>query len=557
MTALHGTPIGHTRRRRGFTLIEMAIVLVIVGLLAGITLPLIGDLIKREKRSEAGNFLEKVKNEIIGYAIINKRLPASLSDIGVGDDPYGQALQYWVDSKLSSSDLCDNSPEDNLTLRYYDGPGASDNTEYGDLGFIVLSTGRNVLAEYYEPTTDTVRVWDKRYYVGHPDADPSSTSEEFDDIYEYVSYNYLKNKVCTNTANEQYTPNAADVSLGQDQGAFSDATVANPPGQDVGNVTLNDDGSIDLGNQVGGSASTVRGCLWYQGDSSAGNCVDGKCEFGYGFRAYFTFKHNNIDTDASSNGVVSGFTFAFIDGEDNASTVCGGSSSANMLGFAGGDVEPPKWAVEFDSYPLDTALGTKNDPPFNHAAIVWFADTDTTRAAWTTSNDDNRHYEYFNAIDPDLSDYHTGDRNARPPSNAAANETEDNDLRAVAFDTSKVTWLEDGNEHTVRIEIYRNATNGAYGSPSGSPIVNATVWIDCTTDCSDLSAPYAGGADKIVNQNATLLNNATGTGFQTYRFGWTQATGYGTGGAGNPRLQDLTISDFGIKFLRNEPTHKF
>ena len=39
--------------KRGFTLIEMAIVLVIIGLLIGLTMPVVSDFINREKRPRA------------------------------------------------------------------------------------------------------------------------------------------------------------------------------------------------------------------------------------------------------------------------------------------------------------------------------------------------------------------------------------------------------------------------------------------------------------------------------------------------------------------------
>ncbi len=544
MKAHHGILSGRTHGKRGFTLIEMAIVLVIVGLLAGLTLPLISDLIKREKRSEAGDFLEKVKNEIIGFAIINKRLPTDLSEIGVGNDPYGQPLQYWVDSKLSSSNLCENSPADNLTLRYTDASGDND---YGDMGFIVLSTGRNVTQEYVDVggAGTTIQVWEVRAYSG--------ASEEFDDLYEYVSFNYLKNKICTNTANEQYNPSGSDVSFAQNVGSFNDSAVTNPPGQDFGGITINDDGTISLGSGVT-DGTNGRGCIWYQGDNTTGNCSDGNCDFNYGFRAYFTFKFANTDSSADSRAQASGFTFAVIDGDTNTSEACGGTTAARYLGYADDtttQINPYKFAGEIDIYPNPgTTNPTQlNDPPgnFNHVALVWWSDDPSDREY------DNVHEDVqFGGVPSESIRQHEGERNAEP------GDTDANDARAVAWDSGNVTWLEDTVEHTVRIEIYRNAT--ANGDPDGSSasgddMVNATMWIDCSADCSDLTIPYNGGADAVISQNATVASNATTpTGFQHFRFGWTEATA-GSSWGGTP--QDVTLSDFGIKFLADEPDHSF
>jgi type II secretory pathway pseudopilin PulG len=64
----------------------MAIVLVIIGLLVGLVAPIVTDMIKREKSSAASSYAEQVKNEIIGFAIINKRLPTA-DELGTRSTP--------------------------------------------------------------------------------------------------------------------------------------------------------------------------------------------------------------------------------------------------------------------------------------------------------------------------------------------------------------------------------------------------------------------------------------------------------------------------------------
>lgn len=61
--------------QNGFTLIEMAIVLFIVGLLLGGLLPTISSQIEQQHRNETRKQMDEIKEALIGFAIINGRLP--------------------------------------------------------------------------------------------------------------------------------------------------------------------------------------------------------------------------------------------------------------------------------------------------------------------------------------------------------------------------------------------------------------------------------------------------------------------------------------------------
>src|SRR3972149_3644840 len=99
----HSSPV----TANGFTLVELAIVLVIVGLLIGMGATLIGPLTKRAKYNETKNTVKEVFETINGFAISNKRMPAFLTDLSVkATDSYGSNLFYYAAGGITASNPC-------------------------------------------------------------------------------------------------------------------------------------------------------------------------------------------------------------------------------------------------------------------------------------------------------------------------------------------------------------------------------------------------------------------------------------------------------------------
>ncbi len=76
--------------QKGFTLIEIAIVMVIIGLLAGGGVSLMGALSERKIRNESFEYMEDAKNSLINYAKIHGRLPWADRD-GDGNEDTGRS----------------------------------------------------------------------------------------------------------------------------------------------------------------------------------------------------------------------------------------------------------------------------------------------------------------------------------------------------------------------------------------------------------------------------------------------------------------------------------
>ena len=114
-------------RHAGFTLLEMAIVLLIVGLLLGGLLPVVSGQIDRQRRNETGKYMDEVRDALLGYAIAGKHLPCPdvngdgfaeaacttvaqqvgtlpYKDLGVAEkDAYGGVLVYAVTRVFADS----------------------------------------------------------------------------------------------------------------------------------------------------------------------------------------------------------------------------------------------------------------------------------------------------------------------------------------------------------------------------------------------------------------------------------------------------------------------
>lgn len=74
------------RNANGFTLVEMAIVLVIVGLLLGGLLMPLTTQIEQKKISETDKYLEQVKEALLGFAAANGRLPCPATAASNGQE---------------------------------------------------------------------------------------------------------------------------------------------------------------------------------------------------------------------------------------------------------------------------------------------------------------------------------------------------------------------------------------------------------------------------------------------------------------------------------------
>lgn len=96
-----------TRKPDGFTLLELAIVLVVIGLLAGGGVALLGSIWEHQKRFETQAYMEEARQSLLVYASVSGRLPGALPSppyshlnygaLGIGaNDAWNRPLRYEV-----------------------------------------------------------------------------------------------------------------------------------------------------------------------------------------------------------------------------------------------------------------------------------------------------------------------------------------------------------------------------------------------------------------------------------------------------------------------------
>lgn len=108
----------------GFTLVEIALVLIIIGILAGGGVSLLGMLTERKARNESVEYLAQCRETLIGHALSQGALPLASADAdGTITDGDGQASGFfpYLDLKMRPQDFY------RRTLRYEVNPNLTTN----------------------------------------------------------------------------------------------------------------------------------------------------------------------------------------------------------------------------------------------------------------------------------------------------------------------------------------------------------------------------------------------------------------------------------------------
>ncbi len=195
--------------RHGFTLIELAFVLVIMGLLIGMGAELLPMLVKQNKLKECRAMVQETKTAIIGYALATGRLPYASSNqdgsentgrlsgflpyatLGInGTDTYRNTLYYAVDPYLAATTTTEEFKAHlNELITATHTPDLFCDSGNIQAAFVVLSSGYNGTADPPNDDNNNGRVDTSDNNTFEIPGAPQTAS--YDDILETASISYL------------------------------------------------------------------------------------------------------------------------------------------------------------------------------------------------------------------------------------------------------------------------------------------------------------------------------------------------------------------------------
>jgi prepilin-type N-terminal cleavage/methylation domain-containing protein len=191
----------------GFTIIEMAMVMVIIGLIVGFGASLIGPLSIRAKRIESTETVESAAESIIGYAAANRGvLPTAAQFSGIikkRNDAWTRPIQYVYDSVLAdgdptTGDLCTRRTT-RITLRQCADAACSAPVMVANVAFLVLSGGENFNNQTAGSLAVTGPTVIDVYPNGVGDVDGHAAdlnrAEPYDDIVQWATLGELRSRI--------------------------------------------------------------------------------------------------------------------------------------------------------------------------------------------------------------------------------------------------------------------------------------------------------------------------------------------------------------------------
>jgi len=207
----------YTKHKSGFTLVEMAIVLVIVGLVISAFLTPLTAQLEQARNAEVRRDLSEIKEALLGFAVINGRLPCPDTDgNGIDDgcantnatstsggnvpwatldtkqlDPWGRRYQYQVNNAFSTAFILTTTGSGAGLIRVCT-TNACVATEANNVPLVIFSTGQNGAVLPPASLDEQENVDGDKDFVSH---DFTNTAGGFDDLVVWLSTNVLMNRM--------------------------------------------------------------------------------------------------------------------------------------------------------------------------------------------------------------------------------------------------------------------------------------------------------------------------------------------------------------------------
>ncbi len=193
-------------KKGGFTLIEMAMVLVIIGILVSIGAGMLGSLTKRAKNNETKDILDGAVESITGFGASNNRIPAAgaefASVVRTTKDSWGNQLYYIPDANLVTilaGGICGRKSTSLSVVSCPDAGCAVPTSTTQNVAFVVLSGGENFNIQTAS-IANSIKVYDQGVNNVDDYAADMNRPEPYDDIVRWITLDELRIKAgCTGT----------------------------------------------------------------------------------------------------------------------------------------------------------------------------------------------------------------------------------------------------------------------------------------------------------------------------------------------------------------------
>ncbi|MEN6317709.1 MAG: putative Ig domain-containing protein [Syntrophaceae bacterium] len=176
---------------KGFTLVEIAIVLVILGLIITLGAALIGPLTKRSKLTETREVVKAAKEAILGYTVKYGYLPADITTAGArNSDAWGKTLQFYAAAEINASPK--NACGVNTTTMQVNDCQTGVCVTKSNIAYVVYSLGEDINGNC-TGTASPFNVLLQGYgYDGACVPNTTNPQYRYDDIIEYVSLDEIR-----------------------------------------------------------------------------------------------------------------------------------------------------------------------------------------------------------------------------------------------------------------------------------------------------------------------------------------------------------------------------
>lgn len=182
---------------KGFTLVEMAMVLVLVGILVSLGMGLMGPLMKTAKYTETKETVNAALTSAIGFATTNNRLPTAVefpTAVRNPRDAWSTALYYIPDANLTTSangGVCGRKSTGMTVLKCPDAACAAPTSTITDVAMVVVAAAENHNIQTAS-AAGTVEVYITDLASIDDYATDMTRPEAYDDVVSWLTLNELR-----------------------------------------------------------------------------------------------------------------------------------------------------------------------------------------------------------------------------------------------------------------------------------------------------------------------------------------------------------------------------